>query len=235
VQVESAHVLSFLGQRVDGICLVGGIHDRLVRRALLQSGVPVVETNNLVPDPIDMCVGYSNEEASFAMVRHLADRGYRRIGLVTAPTENNDRSLARRAGYRRAVAQLGLPVADSLIGTAPYTVADGARAFANMIALNPDMDALFLTQDNAAAGAVLEAKRKGVRVPEDMGIAGFDDADIGQEMVPALTTVRTRRYDIGATAARMLLQRIEGGAPAQPVVDIGFEIVKRGSTRPALA
>lgn len=232
LEVESAHVRSFLGQRVDGVCLVGGIHDRLVRRALLQSGVPVVEINNLVSDPIDMCVGYSNEEASFAMVRHLANCGYRRIGLVTAPTENNDRSQARRAGYRRALAQLGLPFADSLIGTAPYTVAQGARAFASMLSLNPDLDALFLTQDNAAAGAILEAKRRGVRVPGDIGIAGFDDADIGQEMVPALTTVRTHHYEMGATAARMLLRRIDGGAPPQPVVDVGFEIIPRGSTRP---
>ena len=103
-----------------------------------------------------------------------------------------------------------------------------------MLAANPDVEAVFLAHDMLAAGAMFEASRRGLQVPGDVGICGFDDLDIAQEFVPALTTVRTPRYAIGATAARMLLQRIRGERVTARVVDMGFTIVQRASTRPSL-
>ncbi len=229
--VELNHVVSFLGQRVDGIILTGGSHGKRTRMRLQQSGVPVIETNILPPDPIDMAVGYSNEEASYAMVKHLAQCGYRRIGIVTFAVFNNDRAHDRRAGYLRAVRDFDLVQRDTLIAEAVYTLSGGARGFAAMVASNPDVEAIFLTQDTAAAGAMLEAMRRGLRVPGDIGIAGYDDAEIALEFVPTLTSVNTRRYEVGATAAKMLLQRIQGEKLDATIVDSGFEIVQRESTR----
>jgi len=228
--VELNHVVSFLGQRVDGIILTGGWHDKRTRLRLQQSGVPVVETNILPSDPIDMAVGYSNEEASYAMVKHLAHCGYRRIGIVTFPVLSNDRAHDRRAGYLRAVRDFDLVQRDTLIAETSYTLAGGALGFAAIVASNPDVEAIFLTQDTAAAGAIFEAMRRGLRVPGDIGIAGYDDADIALEFVPTLTTVNTRRYEVGATAAQMLLQRIQGEELVSTIADSGFEIVQRDST-----
>lgn len=231
LETEMTHVVSFLGQRVDGIILTGGLHQKRTRLLLMQSAVPVVETNVMLADPIDMVVGYSNEEASYAMARHLARCGYRRIGIVTTPIQNNDRAQARRAGYLRAVRDFGLVQHDSLIKEAPLTVSHGAQVFRELLSSNPDVEVVFLAHDMLAAGAMFEAKRRGLRIPEDIGVAGFDDLDIAQEFVPALTTVRTQRYAIGSTAAQMLLQRIRGETPPSATVDMGFEIVQRDSTR----
>lgn len=234
LDTEMAHVVSFLGQRVDGIILTGGLHQKRTRLLLMQSGLPIVETNVMISDPIDMLVGYSNEEAGYMMVSHLARCGYRRIGIITSPIQYNDRVQARRAGYLRAVRDFGLIQRDTLFKEAKpnLTISHGAHAFGELLALNPDIDAVFLAHDMLAAGAMFEAKRQGLRVPEDIGIAGFDDLDIAQQFVPALTTVRTQRYAIGSTAAEMLLQRIRGGAPPpSTIVDMGFEIVPRDSTR----
>jgi LacI family gluconate utilization system Gnt-I transcriptional repressor len=233
LDMEAKHVVWLIGQRVDGIILTGGLHHERTRQLLLKSRVPVVETNVVVAKPIDMVVGFSNEEAGYAMTRHLARCGYRRIGLVTTPIETNDRARARRDGYLRAVRQLGLVRRDNLVREAALTVAQGARAFAEMLAANPDVEAVFLAHDMLAAGAMFEASRRGLQVPGDVGICGFDDLDIAQEFVPALTTVRTPRYAIGATAARMLLQRIRGERVTARVVDMGFTIVQRASTRPS--
>jgi len=231
LDTEMKHVVSFLGQRVDGIILTGGLHQKRTRQLLLKSGMPVVETNVMLSNPIDMVVGYSNEEAGYAMTRHLAGCGYRRIGLVTTPTQNNDRALARRTGYLRALREFRLVQRDSLFAEATLTVAHGARAFREMLSSNPDVEVVFLAHDMLAAGAMFEAGRRGLRVPEDIGVAGFDDLDIAQEFVPPLTTVRTQRYAIGSTAARMLLQRIRGEVVPCTAVDMGFEIVQRDSTR----
>ncbi len=231
-ETEMAYVNSFLGQRVDGIILTGGVHEKGTRLMLMQSGIPVVETNVVLTEPIDMAVGYSNEEASYAMTRHLAHCGYRRIGIVTPTLRNNDRAQGRRAGYLRAVRDFDLVERDSLLGESFLSVSQGAKMFREMLASNPDLEAVFFAHDMLAAGAMFEAARRGLRVPEDIGVAGFDDLDIAQEFVPPLTTVRTPRYTMGSTAARMLLQRIRGETPPSAVVDVGFEIVPRESTRP---
>ena len=231
LDMEAKHVVSFMGQRAAGIILIGGMHDKRTRQLLVKSHMPVVETNVLVANPIDIVVGFSNEEAGYAMTRHLARSGYRRIGLVTTPVASNDRSRARRDGYLRAVRQFRLASRDSLVMEAPLTAAHGAKAFGEMLAANPDVEAVFLSHDMLAAGAMLEARRRDLRVPGDIGICGFDDLDIAQLFVPALTTVRPPRYAIGATAARMLLQRIRGEHIPARIVDMGFTIVQRASTR----
>ena len=80
----------------------------------------------------------------------------------------------------------------------------------------------------------MRAWRRGIRVPEDIGIAGFDDLEIAQQMVPALTTVRTKRLQIGKLSAEMLLNRINGNANLLNAMDLGYEIIPRNSTaRPA--
>lgn len=231
LDMEMKHVVSLLGQRVEGIILTGGMHQRRTRQVLKKSGVPVVETNVMLPKPIDMVVGYSNEDAAYAMTRHLARCGYRRIGFVTTAVEHNDRARARRAGWLRAVREFGLVERAGLFREATLTVSHGARAFGEMVSSNSDVEAVFLAHDMLASGAMFEARRRGLRVPDDVGIAGFDDLDIAQEFVPALTTVRTPRYAIGCTAAQMILQRIRGEALASDSVDMGFEIVQRDSTR----
>ncbi len=231
LDMETKHVVSLLGQRVAGVILTGGMHQRRTRELLKNSGVPVVETNVMVRSSIDMVVGYSNEAAAYAMTRHLARCGYRRIGFVTTPMERNDRAQARRAGWLRAVREFGLVERAGLFREATLTVSHGARAFGEMLASDPDVEAVFLAHDMLASGAMFEARRRGLRVPDDVGIAGFDDLDIAQEFVPALTTVRTPRYAIGSTAARMVLQRIRGEATGSACVDMGFEIVQRDSTR----
>jgi LacI family gluconate utilization system Gnt-I transcriptional repressor len=95
----------------------------------------------------------------------------------------------------------------------------------------PDAEALFCGGDLVAVGALFECQRRGLRVPEDFGIAGFDDIDLAAYVQPGLTTVRLPHPQIGARAAELLLDRIAGKPVEGSVVDMGFEIVVRGSTR----
>jgi LacI family gluconate utilization system Gnt-I transcriptional repressor len=232
LETETELVAAFLAQRPSGLVLTGVTHEERTRKLLARAGVPVVETWNLSAEPIDMLVGFSNEAASFAMVEHLAHCGYRKIGFVSAPIRHNDRAAGRLEGYRQAVRKLDLTADPMLEREAFFTLANGAAAVSDLIAAHADIEAIFLANDVLATGGAFEALRRGLRIPDHLGIAGFDDIELAREVSPALTTVRIPRYEIGACAASLLLERIAGADPAERVLDLGFEIVSRGSTRP---
>lgn len=230
-ETEADQVAAFLAQRPSGLVLTGVTHSERTRRILSRADVPVVETWTIARGPIDMIAGFSNRAACYAMTKHLAACGYRRIAFVSAPVKYNDRAAGRREGYMRALADLGLPRDKSLVREASFTLENGARAFSELLDEHPDVEAVFFANDILAAGAMFEAFRRGMSVPKDIGIAGFDDVDLAQQVVPALTTVKIPRYEIGAEAAKLLLARIEGKTPPSRIVDLGFEILQRGSTR----
>jgi DNA-binding LacI/PurR family transcriptional regulator len=226
---EADLVAAFLSQSPSGLVLTGGGHSARTLAMLGRSDVAVVETWMELEKPIDMQVGFSNEAAAFAVVEHLFDAGYRQIALVVAPVADNDRALERRVGFRRAIETLGLP-SPAPEREAMFSFRNGAQALTSILADHPQTDAIFFANDILAVGALLECRRRGIRVPEDLGIAGFDDLEIAAEIVPALTTVAVPRYEIGTESARLLLERLNGSDDAAHI-DVGFKIIVRGSTR----
>ncbi len=230
-EVELEHVVSFLGQRAAGLILTGTVHAERTYSLLARSGIPVVEVPVISGRLIDMAVGYSGEDAAYAMVQHLARCGYRKVGLISTPTLNDRIVQDRRTGYQKATADFGLARDASLMVETHVGIVSGAKAFVELIGRHPDLDAVFCTSDLLAIGCILEAQRRGISVPGDLGVAGYDDIELAQEFLPPLTTVRLQRYEIGTTAAKLLVERFQGREPAQRVVDLGFEIVVRGSTR----
>ncbi len=229
-ETELEHVISFLGQRVAGLILTGTSHAERTYSLLARAGVPVVEVPLISGRLIDMAVGYSNDGASYSMMEHLARCGYRKIALISTPTANDQIVIDRRNGYLKAVQDFGLINDPSLMLETKVGVVSGAKAFVELLSRHPDVDAVFCTSDVKAIGCILEAKRRGIDVPGDIGIAGYDDIELAQEFLPPLTSVRLQRYQIGTEAARMLLQRFQGQMPPQKTVDLGFEIIGRGST-----
>lgn len=230
-ELELEHVMSFLGQRAAGLILTGTVHAERTYSLLERSGIPVVEVPVISGRLIDMAVGYSGEDAAYAMVKHLARCGYRKVGLISTPRLNNRMVQERWAGYQKATLDFGLARDPGLTVETDVGIVNGAKAFVELIGNHPDMDAVFCTGDLLAVGCILEAQRRGISVPGDMGVAGYDDIELAQEFIPPLTTVRMQRYEIGTTAAGMLLDRFHGIEPASRIVDLGFEIVVRGSTR----
>jgi LacI family transcriptional regulator, gluconate utilization system Gnt-I transcriptional repressor len=228
--VEAALVETFLAHRVGAIMLTGARHAPRTRKLLEDSGVAVVETWSLPSNPIGACVGFSNSAAAYAMTRHLVERGYRDIAFVSAPVRNNDRAAARRQGYAQALADHGLSNDPRTTLESPFGLADGATALKQIRTLRPSTDAVFFANDVLAAGAVLGALRAGIRVPDEIAIAGFDDLELAAHVQPPLTTVRVDRHRIGAAAADLVLAALRGEDIRGNRVDVGFEIVVRAST-----
>ena len=134
-------------------------------------------------------------------------------------------------GYRDAMKAASLFDPQPVVTTSmPTTVTLGGTLFADLVAQAPDIDAVFCVNDDLALGALFECQRRQISVPEQMAIVGFNDLEFMASAVPTLTSVRTNRYEMGRDAATMVIDAIEGRRPSQPVVDLGFSVMKRQSS-----
>jgi LacI family gluconate utilization system Gnt-I transcriptional repressor len=226
---EESLVRAFLSRRVDAIYLSGVGHTAETVKMLQRAGIPVVEGGNLTDDPIDMVVGFSNVAASRAITHYLIGRRYRSIGYIGAFPGNNDRARDRRLGYELAMKRAHRAVDPRLCVETTLDIDSGARAMATLLDRRPDVRAVYCSADALAVGALYECQRRGRSIPDDIAIAGFDDIPIAGQVVPALTTIRVPRYDIGRRAGKMLCDRLAGRRVRSRIVDAGFELVPRAS------
>jgi len=180
-------------------------------------------------------VGFSNAEASAALVRHLHDRGYRRIAFIGGTTNRDTRGADRRTGYEAAMRALGL--SDSRVisfGTPPISMKQGGEALVRLVEQWPDVEAAICVSDLSAFGALMECHRRGWAVPQRIALAGFGDFEISETCYPALTTVGVHCYDIGNKAGELLLRAIEGERSGQPIaaetIMTEYNVIAREST-----
>jgi LacI family transcriptional regulator, gluconate utilization system Gnt-I transcriptional repressor len=218
---------AIIGRRPDGIVLTGVMRSPVGRKRLLASGIPVVETWDLTPTPLDMLVGFSHEAAGQAVAEFLVERGRRRLAMIAA---DDDRSRRRSQAFERATARAGLPPPEVIRVEAPTTVSAGRRAMEELLGRTQDIDAVFCSSDLVALGAMTEAQARGMSVPGQVAVVGFGDLEFAAALHPALTTVHIDGASIGQQAAKFILDRASGLAVAERVVDVGFSIVQRSST-----
>ncbi|OON61153.1 transcriptional regulator [Massilia sp. KIM] len=218
----------YLQSNPDGILLSSLSHSAPVAQMLAASRVPVVSMMDLADDPQQLSVGFSQLDAGVEMTRHLIRRGYKRIGFIGAQLD--ERTLRRADGYRQAMREAGLadPRLEIMVPN-PSNIALGAELMAQMMATAPDCDAVFCCNDDLAHGAIYHCQRKGIRIPQDVAVCGFNDLPASAWMMPSLTTIDTPRYRIGYEAANLLLQLIAGKEPEQRRIDLGFTLRQRES------
>jgi LacI family gluconate utilization system Gnt-I transcriptional repressor len=218
---------AIIGRRPDGIVLTGILRSDQGRRRLLASGIPVVETWDLTPAPIDMLVGFSHVAVGEAVARYLHGKGRRQLGVAAG---DDPRALRRVEAFAKTAQALGLPEVVVEVVPTPTTLHGGRQALANLLARHPAMDAVFCSSDLLALGVLTQARVMGVDVPAQLSVVGFGDLDFAADTAPALSTVRINGADIGVQAARFIIDRAAGNVVAQPVVDIGFQLIERDSS-----
>jgi LacI family gluconate utilization system Gnt-I transcriptional repressor len=230
--------------RPAGLLITGLDHNAATRQLMARSQVPCVHLMDLPPTDVmeereadalaatldsPYCVGFRQNEAGAALTRQLLASGRKRIAFVGAQLD--PRVMQRLYGWRNAVQAAGVyePTLEWL-NPASSSLALGGVMFEQIMGQSPAVDAIFFCNDDLAQGALLAALRLGIAVPGRVAIAGFNDLTGSDQMVPPLTTVRTPRAAIGEAGAQMLLSLMRGEAPANRVVDLGCEIVRRGSS-----
>ncbi len=226
---EESLVRSFLARRADAIYLTGSSQTAETVRMLRAAGLPVVQGGNIPDAPIDMVVGTSNLKAAQTLVNGLIQRYGPDIGYLGHAVADNDRARDRRRGFEAALRAAGVPPRDEWMLEEPLSMQGGTTGIARLHALPARPRALFCGTDVIATGAVFACLRMGLRVPDDMAIAGYDDLEIAGQMIPSLTTVRIPRFEIGVRAAEMIDLALAGRRPEQRVADMGFDVMWRDS------
>jgi LacI family gluconate utilization system Gnt-I transcriptional repressor len=230
-QEEEELVAAFLARRPDAMYLTGTTHTPGTRRMLAAARIPVVETGNLTDAPIDMVVGYSNFEAARAMTRALIARGRRTIGYIGQRGRDYiDRVQDRHSGYVAALRDHVLGHREPLEVEVDLSYRGGAAGVVELLSRRRDVDAFFCTSDVIALGALFECQRRRIAVPRRIAITGMDDQEIASQCVPALSTMRMPRYEMGRRAAALLCRRLGGEPVESKSTDLGFELVLRETT-----
>lgn len=215
--------------RPAGILVTGFDHSETTRALVAASGLPCVHLMETSAEPGVYSVGLSQMEASRALTRHLLARGRKRIAFAAAQLD--PRTIQRMEGWRAVLREEGLytPTLE-WSNPAPSSIALGGVMFEQIMGQTPPVDAIFFCNDDLAQGALLAALRLGIAVPGRVAVAGFNDLTGSDQMLPPLTTIRTPRAEIGAAGAEMLLALMRGKTVEPACLDVGFELVVRGST-----
>lgn len=228
---EEALIEAMLRRRPEGVMLTGGIHTERTRHLLKNAHIPVVETWDSPSDPINHMVGFSNAEATKAMVHHLHARGYREIGFIGGGSTQDTRGSDRLAGYLAAVAELNLPAGRVITyGLPPISIEHGGEALSMLIAAWPNVDAVVCVSDLSAFGALSECHRRGLKVPQNIAIAGFGDFDLSRWSWPKLTTVSVNAIEIGRRSGSILLEALKAPSAHNQIDRVAFSIIQRETT-----
>lgn len=223
---------AFRDRRVDGLLLIATLTDSGIVPALSDAGLPFVLINSASPDPRVSQVDIDNAEAARLVVSHLAGLGHTRIALLGGQP-NSPSTAPRRTGFLAAMQEYGLEVEDGLLLEGSYDRDWGRAGMARLLALDVPPTAVFAGGDGIAAGAYTACADAGVAVPHQMSIVGFDDAPYAQHLAPPLTTVRHPLTQIGATAATVLLDRLDAAKETDLSgirISLHGELIVRGST-----
>src|SRR5581483_4120797 len=201
--------------------------------ALRGRGFPFVVVDPRTAMPRDIAaVSAAHFAGARSLTAHLTRLGHRRIGVIAGP-DNWLASEARLAGHASALAEAGVLPSPELVRATEPTTRHGYQAANALLDLPQRPTALIGFNDKAAVGALTAAAQRGLRVPEDLSVAGFDDIDLAQATSPMLTTVRQPLAEMGRMAVSLLIRLLDGHQVDALHVELATELVVRGSTGPA--
>lgn len=206
--VELAQVRALSG-RVDGLVLVGTDQDPAVKAMLERAMIPHVVAWSSDEACESHGIGFSNRTAMRTAAEHLIGLSHRRLGVISGDPAGNTRARERLDGVADAVKAAGLEA--PALSVQPFSIAGGRAGLADLLAQDAAITAILCTTDLTAAGALVEAHDRGIAVPLQLSLTGFDDIDLAAATMPRLSTVRVPITDMAAAAADALFGMINGG------------------------
>lgn len=206
---DSSYVELARSYHTDGFILSGPRSDDNHLLKLHAEHFPIVLHGQL-PGADILSVDIDNIQGALMAVNHLLTLGHRRIGIITNAPLVYTASRQRLEGYSQALKQAGIAYDECLIQEGNFDGESGLSAMQDLLACDPPPTAVFVASDMVAMGALQAIRDRGLQVPEDIAVVGFDDITAARFVTPALTTVRVPMFGLGWSAAEILVERIEG-------------------------
>lgn len=207
-EIERQAVLALLQRQIDGLIVIGGFLDG-DQLAQFARRIPVVVVARQVQNFEENCLCIDNMQAARMATQHLIDLGHRRIAHISGRGDHPDAG-ERKRGYIKALEDAGIEPLPELIVEGNFRRQSGVLAVDMLLTRGTTFSAIFAANDQMAFGTRLALYRRGIRVPEDLSLVGFDDEPAAAFMIPPLTTVRQPAAELGREAAKVILARLKG-------------------------
>ena len=226
---EEKVLYEMLSWRPSGVIIAGLEHTDASRAMLNSAGIPVVEIMDTDGAPVDAAVGISHRRAGREMGNAILEAGYRRIGFLGTRLGADHRARKRFEGFTEALAKGGIEIEDQEFYTDGSALAKGREMTQMVMERSPDLDFLYYSNDMIGAGGLLWMMEQGRHVPDEIGMAGFNDVQLLQGLPRKLATMDSCREEIGRKAAEIILARLGGDETATGKVELTPKI-NRGDT-----
>ncbi|WP_340621435.1 DNA-binding transcriptional regulator CytR [Xenorhabdus siamensis] len=228
-QQEHAFINLLITKRIDGMILLGSNVPFDVSKEEQKNMPPMVMANEFAPELELPTVHIDNLTSAFNATHHLQKIGHKRIACITGP-DTMPLCQYRLQGYIQALRRTGIPIRDEYIVRGDFTHESGAESAEILLTLPEPPSAIFCHSDVMAIGAMWQAKKMGLKLPEDLSIVGFDNINMAQYSEPPLTTVAQPCYEIGYNSMLLLLEQLQGRMVSKGSRLLDAELLIREST-----
>ena len=230
--VEDAMELASLSRswRLAGLILTGMFQDEFFS-TIRELGIPYVLIDSYVDDPGACCIGLEDEQGGYIATKHLLEKGHRTIAFASPSIRRGGVIEKRLQGYQRALGEYGVPFDSSLVFTQEITVDEGKK-LGRELAAKQEITGIFASADILAAGIMAGLSERGVSVPADKSIIGFDDNYLSQLTIPGLTTIHQDADRKGVLATDLILKQLRNEPVQEKIIILPVHLVERGSVMP---
>lgn len=218
LQEEEDVVREMLSWRPSGLVVTGLDHSDTTRKMLANAECPVVEIMDLDGEPVSHCVGISHRQAGRDMASTILGRGHERIGFIGSKLPQDTRADKRLTGFREVLGEHGKALHDFEAWPDVSSIETGRTLTAQMLERSPDLDCIYYSSDVLAVGGYMHCLASGLSVPGDLALAGFNDLELLRGLPLTLATTDAHRFEIGETAARIILDTRENDAAGEAQV-----------------
>lgn len=231
---EEQVLYEMLSWRPSGVIIAGLEHTDAARAMLLSAGIPVVEIMDIDGKPVDAMVGISHRRAGRMMAEAIVKAGYEQIGFLGTKMPLDHRARKRFEGFTQALAKSGLEIVDQEFYSGGSSLLKGREMTESILTRNPEIDFLYYSNDMIGAGGLLYCLDKGIDVPGQIGLAGFNGVELLDGLPIRLATMDAGRSETGSKAAEIILDRneenpagIETAVELSPVIQFGDTLKRR--------
>ena len=226
---EKKYIEALKEKYVDGIIFTVASNPRYEHiNELFDCGIPIVMMDREMEKEDMKCVYIDNFEGGYIATKHLIELGHKNIGCITGPLKSKS-AIDRYKGYEKAMIESNIPINKELVIESNYKIEGGILATERLLN-NSMLTAIFVCNDAMAYGSYKAIKKRGYSIPEDISIVGFDNIYLSQMVEKELTTVSQPTYDMGVSAAKMLIKVIDGKRINKKHICFKPELIIREST-----
>lgn len=226
---EKFFLNSMLSEKVSGAIIVPTSGNKKFFENLLEDGFPMVMVDRSIKGLSLDTVSINNEDGAYQAVNHLIKQGHTRIAVVNG-IKGLSNTEERFQGYRHALEESGISVKKEYVEHGDYIEKGGRSAMERLLELEEPPTAVFSTNNLMTLGCIKAINNRGVKIPYDIAIVGFDDSSWAEALVPPLTTVKQPGYELGVNAAELLIKRLSTGEGSSLNIVLNPELVVRESS-----